>query len=74
MAAGSRTEVRITTPVTAEDLAPLKLGDVVYLDGYVYTAREGVYKRVLDQGGSLPEGLTELTNVSFHCSPAASVN
>ncbi|HKK30165.1 MAG TPA: fumarate hydratase C-terminal domain-containing protein [Alphaproteobacteria bacterium] len=74
MATGTRKEVRLKTPVTADELEPLELGDVVYLDGHVYTAREGVYKRVLDEGHSLPEGLTALTNVSFHCSPAASVN
>ncbi len=74
MAKASRREVRLTTPIEAEDLEGLELGTVVYLDGHVYTAREGVYKRVLDEGIPLPEGLTELTNVSFHCSPAASVN
>lgn len=74
MAAGSRKTVRLKTPVTREDLEPLELGDVVYLDGYVYTAREGVYRRVITEGRKLPEGLTDLTNVSFHCSPAASVN
>ena len=74
MAAGSRKTVRLKTPVTHEDLEPLELGDVVYLDGHIYTAREGVYRRVLTEGHKLPAGLTELTNVSFHCSPAASVN
>lgn len=74
MAAGSRKTVRLKTPVTREDLEPLELGDVVYLDGHVYTAREGVYRRVITEGRKLPGGLTDLTNVSFHCSPAASVN
>ena len=74
MAAASRKTVRLKTPVRAKDLEPLALGDVVYLDGHVYTAREGVYRMVLKEGHALPEGLTQLTNVSFHCSPAASVN
>lgn len=74
MAAGSRKTVRLKTPVRRADLEPLELGDVVYLDGYVYTAREGVYRKVINEGLPLPEGLKELTNVSFHCSPAASVN
>lgn len=74
MATGSRKTVRLKTPVTRQDLEPLELGDVVYLDGHVYTAREGVYRRVITEGRKLPEGLTDLTNVSFHCSPAASVN
>jgi L(+)-tartrate dehydratase beta subunit len=66
-------EVRVRTPVTDLDIARLKLGDVVYLDGFVYTAREGVYRKVVDEGRGLPEGVRRLTNVNFHCSPAASV-
>jgi L(+)-tartrate dehydratase beta subunit len=66
-------EVRLTTPVSDADIARLKLGDVVYLDGILYTAREGVYRKVVDDGWGLPETVKALTNVNFHCSPAASV-
>ena len=66
-------EVHLTTPVSDADLARLKLGDVVFLSGAIYTAREGVYRKVVDQGHGLPAGVRELTNVNFHCSPAASV-
>jgi L(+)-tartrate dehydratase beta subunit len=66
-------EVRLTTPVAEADLARLKLGDVVYLDGFVYTAREGVYRKVVDEGRGVPESARQLTNVNFHCSPAAAV-
>src|SRR2546422_377546 len=51
-------EVRLTTPVGEADLARLKLGDVVYLDGFVYTAREGVYRKVVEQGQGLPARVT----------------
>jgi L(+)-tartrate dehydratase beta subunit len=64
-------EVRLTTPVTGEAMDRLKLGDIVYLDGLVYTAREGVYRKVVDGGHGLPEGVRALTNVNIHCSPAA---
>ena len=48
-------EVHLTTPVSDEaDLARLKLGDVVYLSGALYTAREGVYRQVVDEGRALP--------------------
>ena len=43
-------EVRLTTPVGDAAIARLKLGDVVYLDGVLYTAREGVYRKVVDEG------------------------
>ena len=33
-------EYRLTTPCTAQDLAPLKAGDTVLLSGVVYTARD----------------------------------
>lgn len=66
-------EVRLSTPVSQADLARLKLGDVVYLDGVVYTAREGVYRKVVEQGLGLPDSVRRLTNVNFHCSPAATV-
>jgi len=66
-------EVRLTTPISPADLERLKLGDVVYLDGILYTAREGVYRKVVDEGRGLPESVKTLTNVNFHCSPAASV-
>jgi L(+)-tartrate dehydratase beta subunit len=66
-------EVHLTTPVTGADIRALKLGDVVYLSGILYTGREGVYRQVVDKGVPLPPGVRELTNVNFHCSPAASV-
>lgn len=61
----------LSTSPTREALAELKLGDVVYLDGVVYTAREGVYQRVVDEGAKLPPGLAEASAANFHCSPAA---
>ena len=66
-------EVQLPTPVSDADIARLKLGDVVYLTGILYTAREGVYRKVVDEGRGLPEDVRSLTNVNFHCSPAASV-
>jgi L(+)-tartrate dehydratase beta subunit len=66
-------EVHLTTPVSPEAIRSLKLGDVVYLSGALYTAREGVYRQVVDKGVELPDSVRALTNVNFHCSPAASV-
>ena len=68
-----RKTVRLKLPIRAGDLDGLEVGTVVYLDGVVYTGREGVYKKVLEEGAALPAGLTELSNVNFHCSPAAAV-
>ena len=64
-------KIGIDLPVTPEKIAELRLGDIAFLNGVVYTAREGVYEKVLARGEALPEGLTELSNANFHCSPAA---
>jgi L(+)-tartrate dehydratase beta subunit len=64
-------EVLLTAPVSDEAIARLKLGDVVYLDGILYTAREGVYRKVVEMGHAFPPRVRGLTNVNFHCSPAA---
>lgn len=71
---GRLKKVRLNTPVTQGDLQGLELGNVVYLDGIVYTGREGLYNRIITEGVEPPVDLKELTNVTFHCSPAASVN
>ena len=47
-------EIRLSTTPDKSDLDALELGDIVYLDGLIYTAREGVYMRALDEGAPLP--------------------
>jgi L(+)-tartrate dehydratase beta subunit len=66
--------VRIKLPASTEDLRALELGQVVYLTGRVFTAREGVYKRAVEDGAGMPAGQDALGRVNFHCSPAASIN
>ncbi len=72
MAGAARTH-RLSTPVSPEALAELAIGDIVYLDGVIYTGREGLYRRMVDEGMAPPVDLKTLSNVNFHCSPAASV-
>jgi len=64
----------IELPLTDKSLEGLELGTAVYLRGTIYTGREGLYKRVLDQGMEPPVPFHSLGNANFHCSPAASVN
>ena len=66
-------QVSLKCPVEVEDLKRLKLGDLVYLDGVIFTGREGVYHRLLDEGMELPVPWNHTSNVNFHCSPAASL-
>ena len=47
----------LKTPLSKQDLAPLKAGDTVLLSGVVYTARDAAHKRMmelLDAGEALP--------------------
>jgi len=64
-------KIRLSANPTAEALADLRIGDIIYLDGTVYTAREGVYKRVLEDGIAMPMDLPADSAANFHCSPAA---
>ena len=65
-------EHRLETPFSAEALARLKLGDIVRIDGVIFTGRIGVYKKLFDEGAEPPLDIESLTNVTFHCSPAVS--
>ena len=40
----------------------------------LYTAREGIYEKILNKGEKPEVDFTKLTNVNFHCAPAASQN
>ena len=72
----SEAKLKTTTlslPASADDLRKLEIGTVVYLNGRVFTAREGVYKRAVEDGVPLPVPPAELGTANFHCSPAATI-
>lgn len=63
--------LRLSTTPAPADLEQLRLGDIVHLDGLIYTGREGVYKRAIEEGEPLPMDLPAESAANFHCSPAA---
>lgn len=65
--------VHLNLPVTTEQLRSLRLGTVVYLTGRIFTAREGVYKRAIEDEKGMPAPKEALGQVNFHCSPAATI-
>ena len=67
-------QIRLSTTPTQEALDELQLGDIVFLDGLLYTAREGVYKRALEEKTDIPMDLPSQSATNFHCSPAARIN
>ena len=44
----------LTTPIKAEDLADIKIGDVIYLTGHIVTCRDVPHRRVVEEGRELP--------------------
>ena len=64
-------KIRLSTNPTEDAIAALQIGDIVYLDGTIYTAREGVYMRVIEDEVDLPLDLPAVSAANFHCSPAA---
>ena len=68
---GKNTVIKISTKPENKVLEKLNLGNIIYLDGVIYTAREGVYRRVLEEQENIPIKLPKLSATNFHCSPAA---
>lgn len=60
----------LTIPIQKKDISSLRIKDVVYLNGVVYTARDGAHLRIaeyLRQGKALPEEF--LGRAIFHAGP-----
>jgi L(+)-tartrate dehydratase beta subunit len=66
--------VRLNLPATLADLRALEIGTVAYLTGRVFTAREGAYKRAIEDGAGMPAAREDLGLANFHCSPAAAID
>jgi len=43
----------LTTPVSAEDLKDIHIGDVVYLNGDLTTCRDVAHRRLVEEGRPL---------------------
>lgn len=67
-------EITLSTTPPDEAIKDLRLGDIVYLNGLMYTAREGVYMRALEDKANIPMELPSQSAANFHCSPAARIN
>ena len=65
-------EITLDLPLNRQDIESLKLGDVVFLNGLVFTGREGVYHRIFEKKIDPPLDISRLGGATFHCSPAIS--
>ena len=57
----------LTTPVSAEDLAGIHIGDIVYLDGDLVTCRDVAHRRLIEGKRELPVDLNG--KAIFHAGP-----
>ena len=66
----SHREWHLTTPLSEQDVRKLRAGDVVYLSGCIFTARDGVFKHMIEQGHEPPIDIRNQFNVTTQSSPA----
>jgi fumarate hydratase subunit beta len=57
---------QLKTPLDLEELAKLRAGDVIFLSGSVFTARDQATKRLIEKPNSIPKN-----SVVYHCGPLA---
>nr|WP_321497654.1 FumA C-terminus/TtdB family hydratase beta subunit [uncultured Methanolobus sp.] len=63
-------EYKLNTPLKKEDINKLKAGDIVYLSGTVYTARDEAHARILEMSEEKKELPFDLEGaVIYHCGP-----
>ena len=61
----------IKAPIDREEIATLKSGDMVYITGTIYTARDAAHKRMsetLAEGGRIPIDLKD--NIIYYMGPS----
>lgn len=47
----------LTTPIKAEDLEDIHIGDIIYLSGHITTCRDVAHRRLIEGGRKLPVDL-----------------
>ena len=57
----------LVTPVSAEDLKDIKIGDIVWLDGDLMTCRDVAHRRLVEYGRELPYDIRN--KAIFHAGP-----
>jgi len=57
----------LVTPVSADDLKDIKIGDIVWLDGDLMTCRDVAHRRLVEYGRELPYDIKD--KAIFHAGP-----
>lgn len=57
----------LTTPISAEDLEDIHIGEIIYLNGSMTTCRDVAHRRVVEEGRKLP---ADIRNAAiYHAGP-----
>jgi len=62
----------LTTPISAEDIKDLKVGDIIYLTGRMVTCRDVAHRRVIEEGLELPVDVKD--KAILHAGPIIAEN
>jgi fumarate hydratase subunit beta len=68
-------EFHFTTPITKEDVQKVKIGDIIYVSGIAFTARDEAHERALhmaEKGEKMPFDFQNLA--VYHCGPVVRKN
>ena len=57
----------LTTPISAEDLKDIHIGDIIYLSGSLTTCRDVAHRRVVEEGREIPVDVCN--NAILHAGP-----
>lgn len=57
----------LTTPIKAEDLEDIRIGDIIYLNGHITTCRDVAHRRLIEAGRKLPVDIKG--GAIFHAGP-----
>jgi L(+)-tartrate dehydratase alpha subunit len=63
-------EWHLKIPLSEHDVRQLRAGDIVYLTGSIFTARDGVFQYMIDEGHEPPIDIRGQFNVTTQSSPA----
>jgi len=62
--------IKLTTPLTREDIIKLNIGDVVELTGYIYTARDAAHRRLKENyENNRPQPIDLENQIIFYVGP-----
>jgi fumarate hydratase subunit beta len=64
----------LCTPLEGSEIKELHLGDVVYLSGEVYTARDKAHRRIVEYESRGKEIPIKKNSVIYHCGPLVQAN